>query len=298
MAENITDDNLILDFILHLRTVEGLSKNTCISYQNDLELFSKNLKGEIYISKVSTNNILDYIQKRVEDGIGKTTNSRIQSSLQKFYNYLLLEDIISENPMGTIKRPKQIRSVPKSVSEEDVENLLKAPDLTTVIGIRDKAMLEILYAAGLRVSELINIKLFDLDLNSGILKIMGKGSKERIVPIGEYATDWVNQYLEQRAKLLNKKASDYLFLSKRGTPMVRQTFWLCIKKYALLAGITTSLSPHSLRHAFATHLINHGADLRSVQKLLGHSDITTTEIYIYVANDRLKDIHKKHHPRG
>lgn len=290
---------LIKDFVLHLASVEGLAKNTCQSYHNDLIIFNYYLlEQQIILTEVSTQNISDYLFVRVQNGISHTTNARIQSSLKRFYRYLVHEKHIEINPTDAIKRPKPSRKVPQSLSEDDVESLLQAPDLSTVIGLRDKAMLEVLYATGLRVSELISIRLFDYDLNASVLKVMGKGSKERLLPLGEYAHEWVTRYLSQRDQLLQRQPSDFLFLSKRGQGMTRQTFWHAIKRHAVQADIQADLSPHTLRHAFATHLLNHGADLRIVQMLLGHSSISTTQIYTHVANERLKKLHQQHHPRG
>lgn len=290
---------LIKDFVLHLASVEGLAKNTCQSYHNDLIIFSHYLtEREVILTEVNTQHISDYLFFRVQDGISNTTNARIQSSLKRFYRYLVHEKHIAANPTDAIKRPKSSRKVPQSLSESEVEALLQAPDLGTAIGLRDKAMLEMLYATGLRVSELINIRLFDYDLNAGVLKVMGKGSKERLLPLGEYAHEWLTRYLSQRETLLQRKPSDFLFLSKRGQGMTRQTFWHAIKRHAVQADIQADLSPHTLRHAFATHLLNHGADLRIVQMLLGHSSVSTTQIYTHVANERLKNLHQQHHPRG
>ncbi len=296
------NDRLITDFILHLQNIEGLSENTCQSYQNDLSIFSRFITDEysdISLTAISPKHINHYLVYRVQDGITQTTNARIQSSLKRFFKYLILEKHIEDNPTTQIKRPKSGRKIPKSLSENAVEDLLNAPDVSTIIGLRDKTMLEILYATGLRVSELINIRLFDFDLNAGVLKVMGKGSKERLLPLGEIAHDWLLKYLSQRELLLQRSPSDFLFLSKRGSGMTRQTFWHAIKRHAEMAGIPKEeLSPHTLRHAFATHLINHGADLRIVQTLLGHSNVSTTQIYTHVANARLQEVYKKHHPRG
>lgn len=290
---------LIKDFVLHLASVEGLAKNTCQSYHNDLSIFNHYLRErQVILTEVNPQHISDYLWIRVQDGISNTTNARIQSSLKRFYRYLVYEKHIETNPTDAIKRPKPNRKVPQSLSEDDVESLLQAPDLSTVIGLRDKAMLEVLYATGLRVSELINIRLFDYDLNASVLKVMGKGSKERLLPLGEYAHEWLTRYLSQREQLLQRQPSDFLFLSKRGQGMTRQTFWYAIKRHAEQADIQADLSPHTLRHAFATHLLNHGADLRIVQMLLGHSSVSTTQIYTHVANERLKKLHQQHHPRG
>lgn len=290
---------LIEDFILHLANVEGLTHNTCQSYHNDLVIFNDYLNQQaLSVKQVQAQEISHYLTQRVSEGITSTTNARIQSSLKRFYRFLMIEKHITHNPTDAIKRPKPTKKIPQSLSESDVEALLKAPDISQIIGLRDKTMLEVLYATGLRVSELINIRLFDYDLNAGVLKVMGKGNKERLLPLGELAHDWLMHYLSQREQLLQRRPSDYLFLSKRGQGMTRQTFWYAIKRHAVTADIQTELSPHTLRHAFATHLLNHGADLRVVQLLLGHSNVSTTQIYTHVANTRLKQLHQQHHPRG
>ncbi|PIE46319.1 MAG: site-specific tyrosine recombinase XerD [Gammaproteobacteria bacterium] len=298
------NDVLITDFILHLQNVEGLADNTCQSYANDVLQFSRFLDTcddtcDSTLLRADALQISDYLASRItHDHISITTNARIQSSLKRFYRFLIHEQHITENPTTALKRPKSGRQLPKSLSEAHVEALLAAPDISTILGLRDKAMLEILYATGLRVSELINIRLYDYDLNAGVLKVMGKGSKERLLPLGEYAHTWLMRYLDEREQLLQRRPCDVLFLSKRGQGMTRQTFWYAIKRYAKHADITVDLSPHTLRHAFATHLLNHGADLRIVQMLLGHSNVSTTQIYTHVANARLSELHRQHHPRG
>lgn len=291
------NDDLIQDFILHLQQADGLADNTCRAYANDLLMFSHFLDGKD-ACKVSSRDISDYLSQRVSEGITTTTNARIQSSLKRFYRFLVDERQIDDNPTAQLKRPKQGIRLPKSLSEDDVEALLAAPDIGTAIGLRDRTMLEVLYATGLRVTELVQIRLFDYDLNAGVLKVMGKGSKERLLPLGEHAHEWLLRYLHEREQLLQRSPSDVLFLSKRGQGMTRQTFWYAIKRHAQTAEITAPLSPHTLRHAFATHLLNHGADLRIVQLLLGHSNVSTTQIYTHVANARLEILHKQHHPRG
>lgn len=294
------NERLITDFILHLQNIEGLAENTCRSYHTDLTIFAVYLQDahSNTLPNVDSRIISDYLQQRVAEGITATTNARIQSSLKRFYRYLVFEKHIDNNPTDAIKRPKQGQRIPKSLSEQDVEALLNTPDTSTLLGLRDRTMLEMLYATGLRVSELITIRLFDIDLNAGVLKVMGKGSKERLLPLGELAHDWLMQYLAVREQLLQRSPSDMLFLSKRGQGMTRQTFWYAIKRHARDAEIHSELSPHTLRHAFATHLLNHGADLRIVQTLLGHSSVSTTQIYTHVANARLAEVYKKHHPRS
>lgn len=291
------NERLIDDFILHLQQVEGLAENTCLAYANDLLRFVQ-FAPERDVCKVTVEDLSNYLSHRVSEGISATTNARIQSSLKRFYRFLIDEKYLEENPATLLKRPRQGQRLPKSLSEGDVEALLAAPDISTLIGLRDRTMLEVLYATGLRVSELVQISLFDYDLNAGVLKVMGKGDKERLLLLGEHAHDWLLRYLSEREQLLQRRPSNILFLSKRGQGMTRQTFWHAIKRHASTAEISTPLSPHTLRHAFATHLLNHGADLRSVQLLLGHSSVSTTQIYTHVANARLEALHKQHHPRG
>ena len=221
------------------------------------------------------------------------------SSLKRFYQYALRQGILDADPTLNVDSPKLTRRLPKSLTEADVEALLAAPDTGTPLGLRDRAMLEVLYAAGLRVSELVSLHIAQLSQDMGVMRIIGKGSKERLVPVGEEALIWVRRYLAQaRPTLLGSRPAEAMFVTARAESMTRQAFWYLIKRYALQAGITSSISPHTLRHAFATHLLNHGADLRVVQMLLGHSDISTTQIYTHVARERLKQLHAKHHPRG
>jgi len=221
------------------------------------------------------------------------------SSLKRFYGWCLRERKIKADPTLKLDPPKRVPRFPKNLSEADVEALLAAPDVNTAIGMRDRAMLEVLYAAGLRVSELTSLKTFEVDAGAGVVRVLGKGSKVRLVPLGEEAVEWVRRYLKEfRSSLLKKKSSDDLFVTARGAGMTRQAFWQNIKRYGARAVPGKALSPHVLRHAFATHLINHGADLRVVQMLLGHADISTTQIYTHVARERMKLLHAKHHPRG
>ena len=276
----------------------GLSDNTLGAYRSDLYKFSVWLaKRKSNVLSADPNHILAYLSSS-ENSSARTVARRL-SSLRRLYEYLLRENQIKTNPTSNIDAPRLGRSLPKSLTEDEVEALLDAPDTEDALGIRDKCMLEVLYATGLRVSELVGLTIQQLNLRQGVVRIMGKGNKERLVPLGEEATQWLEQYLSaSRNEILKNVMSDDLFPSKRGKAMTRQTFWHMIKRYAVIAGIVKDLSPHVLRHAFATHLINHGADLRVVQMLLGHSDISTTQIYTHVARERLKDLHSEHHPRG
>jgi integrase/recombinase XerD len=233
------------------------------------------------------------------DRASPKTTARLTSTLKRFYQYLLREKLLEIDPSAAIDAPRLPRGLPKSLSETDVESLLAAPDVETPLGLRDRAMLETLYAAGLRVTELVGLPLAQVSLNQQVIRLMGKGSKERLVPLGQVAAEWLTRYISSaRNQILDGRTSNDLFITVRGTTMSRQMFWNIIKRYAIKAGIQAAISPHVLRHAFATHLINHGADLRVVQLLLGHADITTTQIYTHVARERLKAIHAEHHPRG
>ena len=274
---------------------DGLSKNTLASYRRDLEQFARFL-GKTPLEKAREGDLFGFLAARK----GKATSAaRMLSSLKRYYGWCLRERKIKADPTLKLDPPKRVPRFPKTLSEADVEALLAAPDATTPLGMRDRTMFEVLYAAGLRVSELVGLKVFEVNLDAGVLRIMGKGSKERLVPLGEEAVDWVRRYIKEfRPSLLKKKASDHLFVTTRGVGMSRQAFWQNIKRYGARAVPGKPLSPHTLRHAFATHLINHGADLRVVQMLLGHADISTTQIYTHVARERMKALHAKHHPRG
>ena len=239
--------------------------------------------------------VLIYLTK-----LGKSPRSiaRTLSALRSFYKFLREQKLRTDNPVASHKTPKLGRALPKDLSEQDVEALIHAPDTNTALGLRDRAMLEVLYACGLRVSELINLRVDMINLNQGYLRILGKGNKERLVPLGQIAAEWIEKYIQQSRPQLYKSATDYLFLTQLGGIMSRQNFWYAIKRYALQANIQMELSPHTLRHAFATHLLNHGADLRVVQMLLGHSDLSTTQIYTHVAQIRMQQLHATHHPRA
>jgi integrase/recombinase XerD len=268
---------------------DGLSRNTIASYRGDLEQFSKFLKGRSLL-QVAEENLFAFLASR--KGRASSAARRV-STLKRFYQYCLRERRIDADPTLRLDPPKRTPRFPKSLSEADVEALLAAPDAAKPLGLRDRAMLETLYATGLRVSELVGLKTFEVNLDAGVVRVMGKGAKERLVPLGEEAVHWVSTYLKTR-----KGGADALFLTDRGSGMTRQAFWHLIRRYGARAIPGKKLSPHVLRHAFATHLINHGADLRVVQLLLGHADISTTQIYTHVARERLKALHAKHHPRG
>tara|TARA_B110000003_G_scaffold79412_1_gene80943 strand:- start:289 stop:1176 length:888 start_codon:yes stop_codon:yes gene_type:complete len=291
---------IIDQFIDHLWLEDGLSKNTLNSYRFDLTLFADWLSkdGNIDLIHVSQSEIQQYLAYKFPTSQARSI-SRLLATLRRLYRFLLREKKIDQDPTLKIQSPKTPKTLPKSLNELEVESLLKAPNLKLPMGIRDRAMLELLYACGLRVTELVSILLTEVIISDGIIRVTGKGNKTRLVPMGEDALDWVQQYIDDaRHDILKKKTSKFLFVTSRGGAMTRQAFWYLIKKYALVANIDTPLSPHVLRHAFATHLINHGADLRVVQMLLGHSDISTTQIYTHVARERLKKIHQEHHPRG
>ena len=291
---------IINQYIEMLWLEKGLSEHSQDSYLSDLQHFNHWLsKQNIKIELAQRDVILNYLAWRLDKGYKARSTARLLSALRSFYRYLVREGICETDPTALIDMPKLGQPLPKTLSEKDVEALLSAPDVEDSIGLRDKAMLEVLYACGLRVTELVSLTLEQINLRQGVLKAFGKGRKERLVPLGEEAIIWIEQYLKQaRSLILSGKMSDVLFPSNRGDMMTRQTFWYRIKYHAKVAGITKSLSPHTLRHAFATHLLNHGADLRVVQMLLGHSDLSTTQIYTHVAQARLQELHEKHHPRG
>ena len=256
--------------------------------------------GSRSLEEVDKAILLDYLSFRLKRGYSSRSTARSLSSLRAFYSFLVKTSIVRNNPTAKIDSPKLGHSLPKVLSEKDIDKLIHSPDTKEPLGLRDRAMLELLYSSGLRVSELIKLEIINLNLRQGVVRIMGKGEKERLVPIGEEAMEWINKYLNSsREVLLGKESKDqHLFVTKRGKGMTRQAFWYRIKKYALRSGIDKSLSPHTLRHAFATHLLNHGADLRTVQLLLGHTSLSTTQIYTEVAKERMKSLHSQHHPRG
>ena len=296
----INADSLELDlFIDHLWLEDGLSRNTLDSYRLDLSAFSLWLaEQKKSLLTVDQADIQQYLADKFPLYKPRSI-SRLIASLRRFYRFLMRENKISLDPSIQIKSPKLPRSLPQSLSEDEVLALLQAPDDSDPIGLRDRAMLELLYACGLRVSELVGIKATEVSVHDSVVRVTGKGSKTRLVPMGAAAADWISRYLrDARSVILQQRLSDALFINNRGAAMTRQAFWYLIKRYALMAGIVKPMSPHVLRHAFATHLLNHGADLRVVQMLLGHADISTTQIYTHVARERLKQMHKTHHPRG
>jgi len=280
---------------------KGLSDNTLASYRRDLAQFSDwlNRKHHTDLLRAEKTHLESYLGWRLTQGRSARSTARLLSCLRGFYRHQVREGTVTADPTLDIDSPKLGRPLPRSIGESDVEALLAAPDPDNPLELRDRAMLELLYACGLRVSELVTLRLAELSLNQGVVRIVGKGGKERLVPMGEEASAWLQRYLAgPRMELLDNRPSEVVFPSRRGTRMTRQTFWHRIKLYARRAGMKTELSPHTLRHAFATHLINHGADLRVVQLLLGHSDLSTTQIYTHVARERMKDLHRRHHPRG
>jgi integrase/recombinase XerD len=301
MTTNLKTETPIIDSYLDALWMEkGLSQNTLSSYRRDLSQFDDWLnKSGVTLLAVQQSHIEGYLGWRLQKKISARSTARLLSCLRGFYQYQLRESKIHLDPTLQIESPKLGRPLPKSLSEQDVEDLLNAPNPDEPIELRDRAMLELLYASGLRVTELVSLQLGQVSMNQGVVRIMGKGSKERLVPMGEEALYWLKRYVqESRPVLLGPRLTEVVFPSKRGSLMTRQTFWYRIKIYAARAGIHQSLSPHTLRHAFATHLINHGADLRVVQLLLGHSDLSTTQIYTHVARERMKSLHASHHPRA
>lgn len=292
---------IIESFLDALWSERGLSQNTLSAYGRDLSALAEwQSKNKRTLLSSSNAELLEYISVKIKQGSKSRSVARTISTLRRFFRYQVRERNISEDPTALIELPKLGKSLPNSLSESNVESLLNAPDISDPIGLRDRAMLELLYATGLRVTELVSLEYKQINLQQGVVRVIGKGNKERLVPMGDEAVTWINQYLnEARSELLKSGGvSNSLFVTKRGSGMTRQAFWYLIKRYAIVAGITQKLSPHTLRHAFATHLLNYGADLRVVQLLLGHSDLSTTQIYTHIANSRLQSLHQTHHPRG
>ncbi len=300
-AKPLTEqDQLVIGRYLDSVWLErGLAAQTLAAYRTDLSLLAGWCADRGGLYAASRGDLLEHLAWRIQAGYQARSTARLLSCLRGFYRHALREGLISADPTLDIAMPKLGRPLPQTLSEADVEALLEAPDVTDSLGLRDRCMMEVLYACGLRVSELVGLRLDQLNMRQGVVRVTGKGSKERLVPLGEEALAWLIRYSsEARPALLKGKPSDVLFPSQQAREMTRQTFWYRIKLHAQQAGVRTELSPHTLRHAFATHLLNHGADLRVVQMLLGHSDLSTTQIYTHVARHRLRELHADHHPRG
>ena len=278
----------------------GLSSNTLAAYRADLVALARWLAaGKLTLGRASRADLLAFIAARVAAGARPRSMARQLSSFRRFYRMMLRDGAVREDPTAQIAMPRIGRSLPKSLSELEVESLLNAPAVEDPLGHRDRAMLEVLYATGLRVSELVSLQISQLNVTQGVIRVLGKGNRERLIPLGEEAVRWLTGFMSGgRTEILLERSTEYLFPTRRGDRMTRQAFWHIIKRYARKAGINRDLSPHTLRHAFATHLLNHGADLRVVQMLLGHSDLSTTQIYTHVARERMKELHEHHHPRG
>lgn len=301
-AENTANsqeaEKLISHFLDMLWMERGISDNTLSAYRSDLQAFATWLNGRgVGLQQAQDADLRGFLGS-IQSGSARTMARRL-SSLRRFYGFQLREGLMQHDPSARVESPRLGRPLPKSLTESEVEALLDAPDVGTDLGLRDRSMLEVLYATGLRVSELVTLTLTQVNQRQELVRVMGKGNKERLVPLGAESMDWLQRYLrESRPNIVKNRAVDAVFPNRRGSMMTRQAFWHLIKRYAIKAGINKSLSPHVLRHAFATHLLNHGADLRVVQMLLGHSDISTTQIYTHVARERLKNLHQQHHPRG
>lgn len=294
-------NNILMDYLHYLKVERGLSENTINSYGIDLKLFLEYLReNEIpSFKQVNKEVIVNYMQSEKNNNKANSSILRSVSSLRKFFQYLAQKKIIEKDPMLLIDTPKKKQHLPQVLTKEEVEKLLRSPNTGQVLGLRDRAMLELMYATGLRISEIINLKLEDLHLTMGTLQTLGKGHKERIVPVGDEAIKWVNRYLEEaRPKLLKQKRSNYLFLNFHGNNLTRQGVWKNLKAEVRKAGIQKNITPHTLRHSFATHILENGADLRIVQELLGHADISTTQIYTHLSNKQLADIYNRAHPRA
>jgi len=293
-------EELIDQFLDAIWLERGLSANTLGAYRADLMTLRRGLlEKDIPIEQAEKADLLEFIARRVESGAKPRSTARQLSSFRRFFRYIMREGLRDTDPTADIEMPRIGRSLPISLTEDEVDGLLQAPNTDEPLGHRDRAMLELLYATGLRVSELINLKQSQVNFNQGVLRIVGKGDRERLIPLGEESQRWLRDFIDgPRMEILLERQTDYLFPTRRGDRMTRQAFWHIIKRYAQKSGVRKKMSPHSLRHAFATHLLNRGADLRVVQLLLGHSDLSTTQIYTHVARERLKDLHGEHHPRG
>ena len=296
---NVAATRLITRFLDHAWAERGLAKASLTSYGADLRGLASWLgsRGDSF-ENADRSKLFDYLSARLSGGMKPRSGARLVSTLKQFYQWAIEQGLRSDDPATDLATPKLPRSLPKAMTETEVESLLRAPDIAAPLGMRDKAMLELLYATGLRVSELVSLRGEQLSLAQGVVRVRGKGAKERLVPLGDEAQHWVERYLKEARGAIHVRPEPALFITQRGMAMTRQGFWLLIKRYALIAGVRATLSPHTLRHSFATHLLNHGADLRVVQLLLGHSDLSTTQIYTHVAREGLKKMHAKHHPRG
>tara|TARA_B100001142_G_scaffold7880_1_gene7795 strand:- start:2499 stop:3401 length:903 start_codon:yes stop_codon:yes gene_type:complete len=300
MSSDLKKDPLVDSFLSALRLEKGLSENTIKAYSNDCQdfnkwLFSNKRYRAVAATEADIENYLKHL--RIIDLSNSSINRKL-SSLKHFFNYLSKTKLLKSNPVMNISGPKNSKVLPKSLSIIDVNSLIEAPDSSNFIGLRDRAMIELMYATGVRISELINLEYSNIDLNRSLIKVMGKGGKERMIPFGDDALSWLINYIEFRRKNNLSLNSRDFFISQQGKKITRQAFWHRIKIYLKLSGLSMDISPHTLRHAFATHLLNNGADLRSVQMLLGHSDLSTTQIYTHIAKQRLSDMVKQHHPRG
>jgi integrase/recombinase XerD len=293
-------DPVLQRFLDAVWVERGLSVNTLAAYRADLTALGRWLEArDSALMKATRAELLGFIAARVEGGSRPRSTARQLSSFRRFYRFMVREGMMSVDPTAHIAIPKIGRSLPKSLTEAEVDALLQAPTVTDPLGHRDRTMLEVLYATGLRVSELVSLKHNQVNFNQGVMRIVGKGNRERLIPLGDEAVGWLQQFMQgPRTEILLERQTDYLFPTRRGDRMTRQAFWHIIKRYSKKGGVAKELSPHTLRHAFATHLLNHGADLRVVQMLLGHSDLSTTQIYTHVARERLKELHAEHHPRG
>jgi integrase/recombinase XerD len=297
--KNQTDISRYLDTLWLER---GLSENTLMAYRRDLQMtaqwLEKRSQGQMALLQADNDALIEFMVQRKSAGVSDKSSARWLSTLRGFYRYMIFNQRLVDDPTQKLEHPKLGRSLPSSLSPAQVEALLAAPDVTNALGLRDRTMLEVLYASGLRITELVTLELANVNQRQGVVRVIGKGNKERLVPTGENALDWLSRYLRDARLSLLPAGGSVLFPSRLGRVMTRQTFWHAIKKYALQAGIQKNISPHTLRHAFATHLVDNGADLRAVQMMLGHSDLSTTQIYTHVAQQRLKELVQEHHPRG
>ena len=297
--KNQTDISRYLDTLWLER---GLSENTLMAYRRDLQMtaqwLEKRSQGQMALLQADNDALIEFMVQRKSAGVSDKSSARWLSTLRGFYRYMIFNQRLVDDPTQKLEHPKLGRSLPSSLSPTQVEALLAAPDVTNALGLRDRTMLEVLYASGLRITELVTLELANVNQRQGVVRVIGKGNKERLVPTGENALDWLSRYLRDARLSLLPAGGSVLFPSRLGRVMTRQTFWHAIKKYALQAGIQKNISPHTLRHAFATHLVDNGADLRAVQMMLGHSDLSTTQIYTHVAQQRLKELVQEHHPRG